>query len=838
MIFYRSLWLLALAPLTQYVSAQQSTPVSYTDPDTGIVFDTWTASGSRMTFGFTFPEDGQTTNADEFIGYIKCTTPSGKGTGWCGLSYGGPMTNSLLLMAYPHDGDILTSFLWANAQVEPVPYKGKATLTQISSSITADGFTLIYRCQGCTSWSQDGNSGQLATTSSIAVLGWAHSTTDVIDPECPREARMLQHETQSIFGGQLTSNAFNGDYDQWAKLATKVVDGNCDGGSTPTSTATAEPSSTAAPTGTPVPDETYDYVVVGGGAGGLPIADRLSEAGKKVLLIEKGPPSSGRWGGTRKPDWLGGTNLTRFDVPGLCNEIWADSSGIACPDTDQMAGCVLGGGTAINAGLWWRPNPQDWDFNFPDGWKAKDMATYEQRVFGRIPGTRYPSMDGKLYLDQGFKVVAGALNKAGWNEVNALEKPGAKNRTYTHPPFMFSNGERGGPLATYLVSAKARNNFKYWTNTQVRRVVRSGGHVTGLEVEPFSGAGYVGTVKLTPETGRVVLAAGTFGSAKILLRSGIGPDDQLSVVANSSRDGGSMIAKEQWINLPVGYNLEDHTNTDTVIKHPSVVFYDFYEAYDNPIPSDKNKYLDARSGILAQAAPNIGPIIFDEISGADGRVRSMQWTARVEPSLGETSNKSITISQYLGRGAKSRGRMTITSALNTVVSGNPYLNDAEDKKAVVKALDNLRKALSGVEGLEWLQPAPGVTSQKYVDDMVVSWSNRRANHWIGTNKLGKDDGRSGGTAVVDLNTKVYGTDNLFVTDASIFPGMVTTNPSSYIVTVAERASAAILALPVSKAQGQYQQCGGNEWTGSMQCGKGFYCKVLNPFYSQCYPDSE
>ncbi|KLP05748.1 putative cellobiose dehydrogenase [Fusarium fujikuroi] len=521
-----------------------------------------------------------------------------------------------------------------------------------------------------------------------------------------------------------------------------------------------------------------------------------------------------------------------------------------------MAGCVLGGGTAINAGLWWRPNPTDWDFNFPDGWKAKDMTTYEQRVFGRIPGTRYPSMDGKLYLDQGFKVVAGALDKAGWNEVNALEKPGAKNRTYTHPPFMFSGGERGGPLATYLVSAKARNNFKYWTNTQVRRVVRSGGHVTGLEVEPFSGAGYAGTVKLTPETGRVILAAGTFGSAKILLRSGIGPDDQLSVVANSSRDGGSMITKDQWINLPVGYNLEDHTNTDTVIKHPSVVFYDFYEAYDNPIPSDKNKYLgqysiifcnldimtnlevDARSGILAQAAPNIGPIIFDEISGADGRVRSMQWTARVEPSLGETSNKSITISQYLGRGAKSRGRMTITSALNTVVSGNPYLNDAEDKKAVVKALDNLRKALSGVEGLEWLQPAPGVTSQKYVDDMVVSWSNRRANHWIGTNKLGKDDGRQGGTAVVDLNTKVYGTDNLFVTDASIFPGMVTTNPSAYIVTVAERASAAILALPVSKAQGQYQQCGGNEWTGNMQCGKGFYCKILNPFYSQCYPESK
>ena len=102
------------------------------------------------------------------------------------------------------------------------------------------------------------------------------------------------------------------------------------------------------------PTKTYDYIVVGAGAGGIPIADKLSEAGKSVLLIEKGPNSSGRYGGTMRPEWLRGTNLTRFDVPGLCNQIWVDSAGIACTDTDQMAGCVLGGGTAVNAGLWWK----------------------------------------------------------------------------------------------------------------------------------------------------------------------------------------------------------------------------------------------------------------------------------------------------------------------------------------------------------------------------------------------------------------------------------------------------------------------------------------------------
>lgn len=60
--------------------------------------------------------------------------------------------------------------------------------------------------------------------------------------------------------------------------------------------------------------------------------------------------------------------------------------------------------------------------------------------------------------------------------------------------------------------------------------------------------------------------------------------------------------------------------------------------------------------------------------------------------------------------------------------------------------------------------------------------------------MGTDDGRSGGTSVVDLNTKVYGTDNIFVVDASIFPGMITANPSAAIVIVSEHAATKILAL--------------------------------------------
>ena len=104
--------------------------------------------------------------------------------------------------------------------------------------------------------------------------------------------------------------------------------------------------------------------------------------------------------------------------------------------------------------------------------------------------------------------------------------------------------------------------------------------------------------------------------------------------------------------------------------------------------------------------------------------------------------------------------------------------------------------------------------------------------------MGTDDGRglvSGvpGTAVVDTNTKVYGTDNLFVVDASIFPGITTGNPSSTIVSVAERASEKILALPLTTTVAKYGQCAGNTYTGSAVCAAGSSCVYSNAAYSQC-----
>ncbi|KAI0398524.1 carbohydrate-binding module family 1 protein [Xylariaceae sp. FL0594] len=834
--------LLAASSNVQLSAAQSSTPTVYTDADTGITFDTWavpdTSKGAGglgtvggMTMGIALPQDGLTKDATEFIGYLKCPSNSTTLTGWCGISMGGPMTNSLLLMAYPYQNQVLTSFRYATGYDLPDVYTGNAKLTQISSKVTTTSYSVIFRCQNCLSWNQGGATGAASTSNGGLVLGWCNAFPSPGKPSCPDTLTMSQHDNgQGIFLASFDSAAANPSYSAWAAKATKTVTGSC--GATPTTSTSTTSTPTATPTGTPVPSTAYDYIVVGGGAGGIPIADKLSEAGKKVLLIEKGPASSGRWGGTLGPKWVQGTNLTRFDVPGLCNQIWVDSAGISCTDTDQMAGCVLGGGTAINAGLWWKPYGLDWDYNFPSGWKASDMAPATSRVFSRIPGTDTPSKDGKRYLQQGFDVISSGLAASGWSSVVANNVPDQKNRTFTHTPFMFSNGERGGPMATYLVTAKARKNFDLWLNTSVKRVIRTGGHITGVEVEAYRNGGYAGVVNVTAVTGRVILSAGTFGSAKILMRSGIGPKDQLDIV-KSSTDGPTMISNSSWINLPVGYNLNDHVNTDTVISHPNVVFYDFYQAYDSPNTTDVSLYLNQRSGILAQAAPNIGPMFFDQIKGADGIVRQIEWTARVEGSGGAANGKTMTMSQYLGRGTVSRGRMTITPSLSTVVSTVPYLQDKNDVAAVIQGIKNLQAALANVKGLTWVLPPPGTTVEDFVNNMVVSYSNRRSNHWIGTAKLGTDDGRTGGTAVVDLDTKVYGTDNLFVVDASIFPGHVTANPSAYIVIASERASERILALPPAKAQGQYQQCGGMNYNGSFQCAAPYKCTYTNDYYSQC-----
>jgi choline dehydrogenase-like flavoprotein len=120
----------------------------------------------------------------------------------------------------------------------------------------------------------------------------------------------------------------------------------------------------------------------------------------------------------------------------------------------------------------------------------------------------------------------------------------------------FINGKRAGPVATYLQTALARPNFTYKDRTLVSQVVRTGGTITGVRTNNTA-LGPNGIVPLNPN-GRVVLSAGSFGTMRILLQSGIGPADQIAVVQQNAAAAANLPPASSFINLPVGMNVSDN----------------------------------------------------------------------------------------------------------------------------------------------------------------------------------------------------------------------------------------------------------------------------------------
>lgn len=125
-------------------------------------------------------------------------------------------------------------------------------------------------------------------------------------------------------------------------------------------------------------------------------------------------------------------------------------------------------------------------------------------------------------------------------------------------------------------------------------------------------------------------------------------------------------------------------------------------------------------------------MMWEEIVGSDGISRQLQWTSRVEGDSAFTnSTHAMTMSQYLGRGSQSRGRTTITKTLNMAVTTQPFLHNDGDKEVVIKGIEHMQASLAGVQGLQWVHPAPNQTATDYVNSLLVTANGRRSNHWMG-----------------------------------------------------------------------------------------------------------
>lgn len=93
--------------------------------------------------------------------------------------------------------------------------------------------------------------------------------------------------------------------------------------------------------------------------------------------------------------------------------------------------------------------------------------------------------------------------------------------------------------------------------------MRNGSTITGVQTNDTS-LGPNGVVPLTPN-GRVILSAGSFGTPRILFQSGIGPSDMISLVQNNAAAAANLPPSNQFINLPVGMNVQDNPSINVRI---------------------------------------------------------------------------------------------------------------------------------------------------------------------------------------------------------------------------------------------------------------------------------
>ena len=109
-----------------------------------------------------------------------------------------------------------------------------------------------------------------------------------------------------------------------------------------------------------------------------------------------------------------------------------------CKDVNVFAGCLLGGGTAINAALYWFP--PDSDFSVENGWPASwsHHAPYTAKLKARIPSTDHPSTDGKRYLEQTYDVAARLLKPLGYRNLTINDSPNSKDHVFGHSAFSVS----------------------------------------------------------------------------------------------------------------------------------------------------------------------------------------------------------------------------------------------------------------------------------------------------------------------------------------------------------------------------------------------------------------
>ncbi|MET0986964.1 MAG: GMC family oxidoreductase N-terminal domain-containing protein [Steroidobacteraceae bacterium] len=531
----------------------------------------------------------------------------------------------------------------------------------------------------------------------------------------------------------------------------------------------------------------FDYVIVGGGASGCVLANRLSAAkDRSVLLLEAGgsdahplvhmPLGFAFMLGKERFDW----RYAYEPEPQLNNRI------LYCP-----RGKMLGGSGSLNAMVYVRGHAHDyeaWRAMGNVGWGWDDVLPYFKRAENCAVGDA---------AEHGHRGPMTIVSSPAWHPLDELVLRAAEqagipriaDHNTAHPNGLapvsvnVRNGFRCSAAKAYLKPARSRANLRVETQARVERVLFEGKRAVGVQ---YRRGGELHTVRANAE---VILSAGAVDSPKLLELSGVGAGQRLRAL-------GIDVVHD----LPsVGENMQDHflLFVRARLKDMSSVNE---ELRGSRMLRNVLQYLLTRRGLLSGPHTHIIGYtqVRPEAPSADIQFMIAPVTFAPVATKGSNETKVVLDSEpgvsigFCQCRPQSRGYVHIRSkdvATPPSIHAN-FLASELDRDIVIRGLRTARQITQEPALAQYLKEefSPGPQARSDEDLLAYARANGdSAYHIAGTCRMGTD-----AQAVVDPQLRVHGMERLRIVDASIMPQIVSANTHAASIMIGERASDLIL----------------------------------------------
>lgn len=519
----------------------------------------------------------------------------------------------------------------------------------------------------------------------------------------------------------------------------------------------------------------YDYVIVGAGSAGCVLANRLSADPKtRVCLLEAG--GSGRNFIVQMPAAVIAMLPTKLNNYAYQT---VPQPGLNGRRGYQPRGRVLGGSSSINAMIYMRGQPEDyddWAARGCTGWSWNDVLPYFKRSQNQERG------------EDDLHGVGGPLNVADQIEVNgtsrsfleaAREVQFPLNDDFNGPSqegvglyqVTQKNGERCSAAKAFLTPALSRENLVVVTGARANRLVLEGRRAVGVEYRKG------GKIQIARARREVVLSGGAFASPQLLLLSGIGPGAELQNL-------GIEVAHD----LPgVGKNLHDHVDYIHCYKTRSKTPFGLGPTGLARGALGALNWFRSRRGILTTNYAEGGAFLKSspEVERPDLQLHFVigildDHARKLHISHGFSCHVCVLR-------PKSRGQMTLESAdpAKAPLIDPAFLDHADDLDVLLKGYRLAEKMLTA-PAFDQYGATPLYARGDESDEEAIAEIRKRADtvyHPVGSCRMGVDD-----LAVVDPELRVRGMESLRVADASIMPSVISGNTNAPAIMIGEKAA--------------------------------------------------